>query len=236
MGVGKLGLYAYKKFVSPHLNATCNHEVSCSQYAREAVEQQGLWEGSKRAFMRVNSCQDSPGGLPHHHHADSQHLVLHPPQAQAKSTVRKKAEGFLFQAAAQTGRLVGGTLAAVLGAPVAAVLGGLWGAKAGAGTLKEYNEGLRAKYGAQQTHSLERLQSNLTGAGTAMRERFGKVAGAVTGAAAGAALGLVGGAVWCFDYFGGMAGLGLQNGAKSYLGELPVHYRTEQILRADYAG
>jgi len=235
MGLGKLGLYAYKKFVSPHLNATCNHEVSCSQYARQAVEQQGLWEGGKRAFMRVNSCQDSPGGLPPQH-ADAQPLVLHPPQAQAKSALRKKAEGFVFQAASQTGRLVGGTLAAVLGAPVAAVLGGLWGAKAGAGTLKDYNDGLRARYGSHQTHSLERLQSNLTGAGTAVRERFGKVAGTVAGAASGAALGLVGGAVWCFDYFGGMAGIGLQNGVKSYLGELPVHYRTEQILRADYAG
>lgn len=235
MGLGKMGLYAYKKFVSPHLNATCSHEVSCSQYAREAVEQEGLWEGSKRAFMRVNSCQDGPEHPHRHRHDEGQPLVLHPPAAQEKSSLRKQAEGFLFRAASLTGRVVGGTLAAVVGAPVAAALGGLWGAKAGAGQLDEFNAGLRAKYGAHQTHSLERLEKHFTGVGTAARERFGRVAGAVAGGAAGAALGLVGGAAWCFSYFGGMAGVGLQNGVKSYLGELPVHYRTEQILRADYA-
>ncbi len=240
LGLGKLGLYAYKKFVSPHLAATCSYEVTCSQYAREAVEDRGLWEGSKEAFMRLNSCGDGPGADPahhHHHHAEERklpELTLHPPSAQAKSSLRKQAEGVVYQTAMQAGRVVGGTLAAVVGGPVAALLGGFWGAKAGAGSLEAYNDGVRAKYGAHQTQALERLQSNFTGAATAVRENLGKTAGAVAGAVTGAALGLAGGAVYCFNYFGGMAGIGLQNLAKSALGELPVHYHTEQILRRDY--
>jgi putative membrane protein insertion efficiency factor len=263
MGLGKMALYGYKKFVSPFLLSGCPYDPSCSQFAREALEQHGIWEGSKISFMRVLACEGHGAGghdpVPHAHHdgeCDHEHhhhtpdnvglpeVTLHAPQKPEKSELRKRAEGLLFKTARTTGKLLGGAVAAVAGAPVGAVLGGLWGAKAGAGTLDEFNQTVREKYGNHKTDSLQALQAPLAAAGTKTREAvaevtgsqlLGKVAGAVAGTVAGAAMGGLGAAYFCYNFFGSFAGLGLQNIAKNSVGELPVHHHTEQILRRDYA-
>lgn len=41
-GLGKLALYAYKKYVSPYLLTDCPYDISCSEYARLSIQNQGL--------------------------------------------------------------------------------------------------------------------------------------------------------------------------------------------------
>ena len=53
----------YQRVGSPvmgHL-ATCRFDPSCSEYARRALEQDGLWRGNLRIGMRLVHC--SPAGL-----------------------------------------------------------------------------------------------------------------------------------------------------------------------------
>ena len=265
LGLGKLALYGYKKFVSPYLLSGCPYDPSCSQYSREALENYGIWEGSKMSFMRVVSCQGHGAGghdpVPHKHGESCEHghdhhhhhepvkkplpdVILHPPEAKEKSGLRKRLEGTLFKVARVTGKLVGGAVAGLVGAPIGAALGAFWGAKAGAGTLDDYNQEVREKYGDHKTDRFQEVQAPLTAAGTKVREVItektgstilGKVAGSVAGTVAGAAIGLVGAGYFGYRFFGGFAGVGLQNLAKDALGELPTHHHTEQILRRDYA-
>jgi putative membrane protein insertion efficiency factor len=257
LGLGKMALYGYKKFVSPFLLSGCPYDPSCSQYAREAVEHFGAWEGSKMAFMRVIACQGHDAGghdpVSHHihqpdcdhdHHQPLPEVVLHPPEDVQKSALRQRAEAILFKASRITGKLVGGTISAAIGAPIGAVLGGIWGAKAGAGTLEEFNGKVREKYGDHKAKSLERIQQPLTAPGNKVREKvenvtgskfLAKIAGSVAGTVVGATMGGLGAVYFGYKFGGGFAGLGLQNLSKDSLGELPTHHHTEQILRRDYA-
>lgn len=241
-GLAKLGLYAYKKFVSPYLLTDCPYDVSCSEYAREAIANLGPWEGGKYAFMRVASCQDGavgghddpPGGHCHHVHEALPEITLSAPVAVEKSERRRQAENWLFHGARTAGQVVGGAVAAVAGGVAGAALGGYWGFHAGAGTLDNVNDDLRATYGSNKLQALQKLENLVAGLGNVTREKLGKVAGAVTGAVSGAALGLLGGGLFSYRFFGGFAGLAAQNMAKQSVGELPVHYRTEQILQRGY--
>lgn len=241
MGPGKLGLYVYKKYVSPYLLTDCPYTVSCSEFARESLRDLGAWEGAKWSFMRVISCQDGAKGgadevspCGHNPKVVLPELTVQAPPALEKSDGRKRAENVLFRAAGLGGKLVGGTLAALAGGLTGAVLGGFWGAKAGAGTLDQFNQAVAAKYGPDKAHSLQHLQSVLVAPGRKMNELSGRVLGSLAGGLAGIGLGLAGGAAFSYRFFGGLAGLASQNLAKDALGELPVHYQTEQILQASY--
>ncbi|MBX3171827.1 MAG: membrane protein insertion efficiency factor YidD [Candidatus Eremiobacteraeota bacterium] len=243
-GQGNLGLYVYKKYVSPYLLTDCPYEVSCSEFARQSLQELGPWEGAKWAFMRVISCQDgAKGGSDEisppcsHQHAPKvglPELTVQAPVAWEKSDARKRVENVLFRSAAAAGKLVGGALAALAGGLTGAVLGGFWGARAGAGTLDRFNQGVAAKYGPSKAHSLQHLQSVLVAPGRKLNELSGPVVGSLAGGLAGIGLGLAGGAAFSYRFFGGFAGLAAQNLAKEALGELPVHYHTEQILRSRY--
>lgn len=243
LGPGKLGLYIYKKYVSPYLLTDCPYTVTCSEFARESLQELGPWEGTKWAFMRVISCQDgarggtdeiSPCGHDHGPKLVLPELTVQAPVPVEKSEGRKRAENVLFRAAGLGGKLVGGSLAALAGGLTGAVLGGFWGAKAGAGTLDEFNQGVAVKYGSDKAHSLGHLQSILVAPGRKMNELSGRVLGSLAGGLAGIGLGLAGGAAFSYRFFGGFAGLASQNLAKDAVGELPVHYQTEQILRESY--
>lgn len=242
-GLAKLGLYAYKKYVSPYLLTDCPYEVSCSEYAREAIQALGPWQGAKWAFMRVISCQDGAVGG-----ADAPPVGQHPQQAQqplpeltvrapvavTKSDFRRRAEDWLFRGARLVGQVVGGSVAAVAGGLTAAALGGMWGFRAGLGNLSELNLELSKTYGSTKVGALEKVENRLAAPGAHVGQALGPVAGALTGALSGAALGLLGGGLFSYRFFGGFAGLAAQNMAKDALGELPLHYQTEQILKRGY--
>jgi len=54
----------YQLFVSPLLGNHCRFYPSCSQYAREAVEQYGVLRGSWLAIQRLSRCHPwHPGGV-----------------------------------------------------------------------------------------------------------------------------------------------------------------------------
>ena len=54
----------YQLFVSPLLGNHCRFYPSCSQYAREAVEQYGSLRGGWLAIQRLSRCHPwHPGGV-----------------------------------------------------------------------------------------------------------------------------------------------------------------------------
>ena len=54
----------YQLLVSPLLGNHCRFYPSCSQYAREAVEQYGVLRGSWLAIQRLSRCHPwHPGGV-----------------------------------------------------------------------------------------------------------------------------------------------------------------------------
>ena len=54
----------YQLFVSPLLGNHCRFYTSCSQYAREAIEQYGVLRGGWLAIRRLLRCHPwHPGGV-----------------------------------------------------------------------------------------------------------------------------------------------------------------------------
>ena len=47
---------AYQYVLSPWLGPSCRYLPSCSDYAREAIEIHGLWQGSCLAVRRISRC------------------------------------------------------------------------------------------------------------------------------------------------------------------------------------
>jgi hypothetical protein len=57
------GLRGYQYFVRPMLGAHCRFFPSCSDYAKEAIERHGPWQGSWLATRRLCRCHPyHPGG------------------------------------------------------------------------------------------------------------------------------------------------------------------------------
>ncbi len=54
-------LRGYKRFLSPMLPGACRFVPTCSDYAMEAVERQGVFFGSLKAVWRVLRCQPFGG-------------------------------------------------------------------------------------------------------------------------------------------------------------------------------
>ena len=53
----------YQKFVSPFLGSQCRFSPSCSEYAREAIERFGIFQGTLKFFLRLLHCHPfHPGG------------------------------------------------------------------------------------------------------------------------------------------------------------------------------
>jgi len=46
----------YRWTVSPLLGVNCRHLPSCSDYAREAIDKNGVWKGSWLALSRLSRC------------------------------------------------------------------------------------------------------------------------------------------------------------------------------------
>ncbi|MGH9377556.1 MAG: membrane protein insertion efficiency factor YidD [Terriglobia bacterium] len=52
---------AYQVFVSPALPSACRFYPTCSEYAREAIENWGVWRGSWLALRRLARCHPLGG-------------------------------------------------------------------------------------------------------------------------------------------------------------------------------
>ncbi len=53
----------YRKFISPLFPPSCRFQPTCSQYAKEALENFGVWRGGYLAIKRILSCHPfHPGG------------------------------------------------------------------------------------------------------------------------------------------------------------------------------
>jgi putative membrane protein insertion efficiency factor len=48
--------------ISPWLGPACRFHPSCSEYARLAIERDGLWRGGRLALRRLGRCQPFGGG------------------------------------------------------------------------------------------------------------------------------------------------------------------------------
>jgi putative membrane protein insertion efficiency factor len=55
-------LEGYKRWVSPLLPPACRFSPTCSEYARLALLEQGLWRGSLSAAGRLLRCQPFAAG------------------------------------------------------------------------------------------------------------------------------------------------------------------------------
>jgi len=57
-------LHGYKRFVSPVLPPACRFSPTCSEYAVEAIEKHGPFNGVRLAVWRIVRCAPwHPGGL-----------------------------------------------------------------------------------------------------------------------------------------------------------------------------
>lgn len=63
LAVAAVIIRGYQLFISPFLGPRCRFYPSCSQYAREALREHGLWTGSRLAIRRLMRCHPGhPGG------------------------------------------------------------------------------------------------------------------------------------------------------------------------------
>lgn len=57
-------LVGYKRRISPLLPRTCRFSPTCSEYARLAILERGLWVGGWKTLWRLLRCQPfHPGGI-----------------------------------------------------------------------------------------------------------------------------------------------------------------------------
>ena len=60
----RLAIRGYRYFVSPLLGPACRFHPSCSQYAEQALERYGLFQGGWLAARRICRCGPwHPGGF-----------------------------------------------------------------------------------------------------------------------------------------------------------------------------
>ncbi len=73
-------LGAYKRWVSPALPVACRYVPTCSEYAIEAVERNGILRGGAQALGRLLRCHPLGGHgydpVPHTHAPGADHCCL----------------------------------------------------------------------------------------------------------------------------------------------------------------
>jgi putative membrane protein insertion efficiency factor len=55
-------LLGYKRFISPLLPPACRYSPTCSEYARLAILEHGLFRGTLLSLARLASCQPLGAG------------------------------------------------------------------------------------------------------------------------------------------------------------------------------
>jgi len=253
--IGKWGLYQYKKYISPYLEARCAYTPSCSQYARQAIETHGLTEGMKMGFLRLVSCDGHNRGadpVPGHTcSADCgcgtpqirEDLLIAPPPRADKSELRQRAEGFATQAAATAGSVLGGLGLGLLSAPIGAAVGAYFGYKAGTDTIDGLTAEMLPKYGEAKVRAYLKLARPVGMPAYNLNKKIeawtgsttlAKVVGGVAGGISGAVLGLGGGALQGYNWGSAFGRLWALNRTREAFGEMPTDPRTAAILKRDY--
>ena len=54
-------ILAYQKIISPLLGPSCRFHPTCSEYAKEAVEEHGILRGTWLALKRISKCHPLGG-------------------------------------------------------------------------------------------------------------------------------------------------------------------------------
>ncbi|MBX3170974.1 MAG: membrane protein insertion efficiency factor YidD [Candidatus Eremiobacteraeota bacterium] len=256
---GRWGLYQYKKYISPYLNVTCAYTPTCSQFAREAIEQHGLWEGGKIGALRFFSCNGAGHGHDplkghvcdsqcHHHQSPAlaQSGVLGganaPPTVIEPMRNKVSPETFdrhkkIIGMAQKVGLMVGGVGLAALAIPFGAAVGAWTGYQAGSGQMQARVDEMAGRYNPSVVRGFLNIAEPLGGPAAQVHEKlpFAKKAlGGVIGATMGLTMGAVGAAWQGFNWGKTFGGLWAGNRTADAFGHLPAHVETEAILRADY--
>lgn len=57
-------LYIYKKIISPVLRPACRFFPTCSDYAKDVIQNEGVFKGGKLALKRLLKCHPwGPSGI-----------------------------------------------------------------------------------------------------------------------------------------------------------------------------
>jgi uncharacterized protein len=254
---GRWGLYQYKKYISPYLNVTCAYTPSCSQFAREAIEKHGFWEGSKIGALRFFSCTGSAHGhdpvkgtehvcaadcKEHHQNPDLAKTLVEPMRNVVSPETFQKHRRWIGLAQ-KVGLMAGGVGLAALTMPFGAAVGAWTGFQAGTGQIQNRVDTMAAKYNSSVVRGFLNVAEPVGMPGFTVHNRvldntgsplLAKIVGGAAGTAAGLALG-VGGAAWQGFLWGRtFGGLWAGNRVKEALGHLPAHPETLAILKQDY--
>ena len=54
-------ILAYQKIISPLLGPSCRFHPTCSEYAKEAIEEHGILRGTLLALKRISKCHPLGG-------------------------------------------------------------------------------------------------------------------------------------------------------------------------------
>lgn len=255
--VGKWGLFQYKKYISPHLNVACAYTPTCSQFAREAIETHGFWEGSKLGALRFFSCTGSAHGYdplkgkecshPEHQPVSPaeasatnfrQRLgdsLIHPPEAAPTTPARRK----IGQLARVVGMLGGAAALGCLSGLAGVAVGGYVGWKSGTGQIENKMAEMLETHNHSVVMGFKHIAEPVGAPFLQLHHKLGqgKLAGLVAGLAGlvgGAVLGGAGGAYEGARWGKTFGALWLGNRVKEALGDLPQHPETAAILEADY--
>lgn len=254
---GRWGLYQYKKYISPYLNVTCAYTPSCSQFAREAIESHGLWEGGKMGALRFFSCTGAGHGhdpvkgrehvcgadcAEHHGNPKLEKLLVEPMRnhTDPKTFARHRRWIALAQKA---GLYAGGVGLAALSMPFGAAVGAYAGYQAGSGQIDKKIASMREKYNDSVVRGYLNIAEPVGMPGYRLHnavlartgsETLAKVVGGVGGTLVGLTLGTLGSAWQGFTWGRTFGGLWAGNRAKEALGYLPAHPETLEILQKDY--
>ncbi|MFN8607092.1 MAG: membrane protein insertion efficiency factor YidD [Vulcanimicrobiota bacterium] len=245
---GRWGLYQYKKYISPYLNVTCAYTPTCSQFAREAIEQHGLWEGGKIGALRFFSCNGAGHGHDplkghvcdsqcHHHQSPALAQTLVEPMRNQVSPESFERHKKYIGLAQKAGLMIGGVGLAALSIPFGAAVGAWTGYQAGSGQIQSRVEEMAARYNPSVVRGFLNVAEPLGGPAARLHEKlpFAKrVLGGLAGAAMGLTMGTVGAAWQGFNWGKTFGGLWAGNRLADALGHLPAHPETETILRQDY--
>lgn len=253
--LGKWGLYQYKKYISPYLNVTCSYTPSCSQFAREAIEKHGLWEGGKQGALRFFSCNGLTSGhdplkdsghvcgsdCKEHHQNPALAKILVEPVRQVVTPEQFSRHRGWIGLAQKVGLAVGGLGLAALSLPFGAAVGAWTGYQAGSGQIQTRIDEMAGRYNPSVVRGFLNIAEPLGGPAARVHDKLheqspllARCLGGVTGAAMGLAMGALGAAWQGFQWGKTFGGLWAGNRVADALGHLPPHPETEAILRQDY--
>jgi putative component of membrane protein insertase Oxa1/YidC/SpoIIIJ protein YidD len=243
--LAKVGLYAYKKYISPYLGKACTMTPSCSAYARQAIETHGLWEGIKFTTVRLCSCNGSfcgchpvPGRGPEAEKPSLNKVILQSAPAPV-SRLKEQLSGGLARMAGWAGRAIGAVTGALVAAPAGLVAGAILGHQAGQAQLDAFNDRLFQRYQPPSAEAFMQVEAPLVKLPLMVQEKLaGSWAeplspwlGALSGAAAGLAGGVAVGASWGQKFTGLLA----ENATRDALGILPPNPAVAHSLATEHA-